>query len=86
MCWRRTSAWTAFAGLPVQERLDREGTEAGCEVFVVDLESGRLADSVVLQGAGPELHDVAAVVDTRSATAVSVEGDDLERQRGGEQG
>jgi uncharacterized protein (TIGR03032 family) len=77
-CSRPPKEVGTFVGLPVQDRLDRDGAEPVCGVYVVDLDAGRVAHSVVLHGAGPELHDVAAVSHTRSATAVGVDGDDVQ--------
>ena len=77
-CSRPPKDEGTFSGLAVQDRLDRDGNAAVCGVYVVDLHAGRLVHSVVLQGAGPELHDVAALRATRSASAVGVEGDDVQ--------
>ncbi len=65
-----------FDGLVLAERLGPSG--AACGVFVVDLEAGEVAHSLVLNGGAPEVHDVALLPGARSPSAVGIGGDDIQ--------
>lgn len=67
-----------FEGLLLDERLSAAGTHPACGVFVVDVETGRVEHSLVLEGGAPEVQDVAVLAGARSPAAVAVQGDDVQ--------
>jgi len=67
-----------FDGLVLDERLRRAGAESACGLFVVDLDAGAVAHSLVLHAGPPEVLDVAVLPATRSPVAVAVQGDDVQ--------
>jgi uncharacterized protein (TIGR03032 family) len=67
-----------FEDLPLQDRLDRAGTDPVCGVFVVDCDTGRVEHSLVLHAGSPEVTGLAVLTDTRSPTAVAIQGDDVQ--------
>jgi Domain of unknown function (DUF4915) len=50
-----------FAGLPLQERLERERVAPRCGLFVVDLRSGDAVHWLRMEGVVRELYDVAVI-------------------------
>jgi uncharacterized protein (TIGR03032 family) len=65
-------------GLPMEDRLARSGEAARCGISVLDLESAQVAHSLVLDGVGPDVGDVALLPELRSPTAVGFQGDDVQ--------
>ncbi|MBS0123122.1 TIGR03032 family protein [Thetidibacter halocola] len=51
----------AFEGLALEDRLGRTGQEPQCMIAVVDLHSGEIAHSLVIEGVVRELYDVAII-------------------------
>jgi uncharacterized protein (TIGR03032 family) len=59
-----------FSGLPLDDRLKREGCEPCCVIQAIDPRSGTAAHSLVLGGVVRELYDIAYLPGTRTPMAV----------------
>ena len=73
-----------FSGLPLDDRLKREGREPRCMIQVLDLESGAAAHWLALGGVVRELYDIASLPGQRTPMAVGFAQDQIDRliQRG----
>lgn len=67
-----------FEGLPLQDRLDRDGADPACGFFVVDTGTGHVEHSLVLHAGAPEVNGLALLIGARSPTAVAIQGDDVQ--------
>ena len=68
---------SSFEGLPLDETLARKKTDAECAVHVVDLQSGEIAHSLVIEGLVSELYDVALLPETVRLMAIGFQGDEI---------
>ena len=59
-----------FSGLPLDDRLKREGREPRCMIQVIDLQSGATAHWLALGGVVRELYDIAVLPGLRTPMAV----------------
>lgn len=68
-----------FSGLPLDDRLAKESIAPRCGLYVIDLVSGAIAHSMVMQGIVTELYDVAVLEGVKKPAALSPLGDDIKR-------
>jgi uncharacterized protein (TIGR03032 family) len=68
-----------FQGLPLNERLKAEGTEARCGLIVVDIQSGEISGWVRIEGVVRELYDVAVFPGVRNAAVIGFKTDEITR-------
>ncbi|MEL6566772.1 MAG: TIGR03032 family protein [Pseudomonadota bacterium] len=61
---------SAFEGLVLQERLEREGVGAKCSISIVNLQTGDVEHSLQIEGVVEELYDVAALPGVRNPKAL----------------
>jgi len=61
---------SAFEGLPLQDRLDREGVSAKCAISVINLTTGDVEHSLQIEGVVQELYDVAVLRNVRNPKAL----------------
>ncbi|HLY44692.1 MAG TPA: TIGR03032 family protein [Stellaceae bacterium] len=73
-----------FSGLPLDERLKREGREPRCMIQVIELASGAAAHWLALGGVVRELYDIACLPGRRAPMAIGFAQDQINRliQRG----
>jgi uncharacterized protein (TIGR03032 family) len=68
-----------FSGLPLDDRLKREGREPRCMIQVIDLASGAPAHWLALGGVVRELYDIACLPGLRTPMAVGFAQDQINR-------
>jgi uncharacterized protein (TIGR03032 family) len=68
-----------FAGLALQERLEREGVGARCGLAVVDLQSGDAVHWLRIEGVVRELYDVAVILGRRRPSLIGFKSDEIRR-------
>lgn len=61
---------SAFNGLALQERLDREGVGAKCAILIVNIETGDVEHTLQIEGIVQELYDVAVLKGVRNPKAI----------------
>ena len=69
----------AFQGLPLQERLDKEGLPSRCALLVIDLNSGAIVHSLNIEGVVEEIFDIAVLPGMRRAGAIGFQSDEVRR-------
>jgi len=67
----------AFAGLALQERLDREGVGARCELAIVNLATGDVEHQLSVGGVVEELYDVAVLPGVTTPMALGFRTDEI---------
>jgi uncharacterized protein (TIGR03032 family) len=68
-----------FAGLPLQERLEREKAAPRCGLMVVDLRSGDIVHWLRIEGIVRELYDVALIPGRRNPSLIGFRSDEIRR-------
>ncbi len=68
----------SFGDVAIADRLDGAGPRSVCGVHVVDLETATVAHSLVLDGVGPDIGDVAVLPRTSRPDAVAYQGEEVE--------
>jgi uncharacterized protein (TIGR03032 family) len=68
-----------YSGLPLDDVLEKNGEEPHLGLFIVDLEAGRIAEWLLIEGEVRELFDVLALRDARRPAAVGLFTDDIRR-------
>ncbi|WP_338761467.1 TIGR03032 family protein [Bernardetia sp. ABR2-2B] len=68
-----------FAGLPLEELLEKRKTEPKCGVFVVDINTGNIIHSLESEGEIVELYDVQVLPNTKRPAALDIRTDDISR-------
>jgi uncharacterized protein (TIGR03032 family) len=68
-----------FAGLALQERLEREGVGPRCGLAVVDLQSGDAVHWLRIEGVVRELYDVAVILGRRRPSLIGFKSDEIRR-------
>ena len=68
-----------FEGLPLDEILARNKTDAECSLHIVDLRSGTVAHSLKIEGVVTELYDVVLLPETVRPMAIGFQGDEIRR-------
>lgn len=68
-----------FAGLALQERLERERVAPRCGLMVVDLDSGDIVHWLRIEGVVSELYDVAALPGRRNPSMIGFRSDEIRR-------
>ncbi len=68
-----------FAGLALQERLERERVAPRCGLMVVDLRTGDIAHWLRIQGVVRELYDVTALPGRRNPSMIGFRSDEIRR-------
>lgn len=68
-----------FEGLPLDEILARNKTDAECALYIVDLKSGTVAHSLKIEGVVTELYDVVLLPETVRPMAIGFQGDEIRR-------
>jgi len=68
-----------FAGLPLDENLQRRGADARCGIFVIDLRTGDIANWLRLEGGVDELYDVVTLEGVRNPSVVPLGSDELRK-------
>ncbi|EYD75518.1 hypothetical protein Rumeso_02864 [Rubellimicrobium mesophilum DSM 19309] len=68
-----------FAGLPLQDRLERERVAPRCGLMVVDLATGDVVHWLRLQGVVRELYDVALLPGRRTPSMIGFRSDEIRR-------
>lgn len=68
---------SGFDGLPLQDRLAREGRNADCALYIIDLENGSVLHRVAIGPDVDEIYDVALLPRTKNPCVVKVGGDDI---------
>ena len=68
-----------FAGLPLQDELEKRGTPAQCALEVIDLNSMEVIHSLQITGAVKELYDVAVLENCRQPLLYGIHGDDVRK-------
>ncbi len=68
-----------FAGLALEERLERERVAPRCGLMVVDLRTGDIAHWLRIQGVVRELYDVTALPGRRIPSMIGFRSDEIRR-------
>ncbi|WP_338790089.1 TIGR03032 family protein [Bernardetia sp. MNP-M8] len=68
-----------FAGLPLEELLEKRKAEPKCGVFVVDINTGEIIHSLESEGEIVELYDVQVLPNTKRPSAIDLQTDDIAR-------
>ena len=68
-----------FAGLPLQERLERERVAPRCGLMVVDLRSGDVVHWLRIEGVVRELYDVALLPGRKNPAMIGFRSDEIRR-------
>ncbi|KAJ0340701.1 hypothetical protein COL154_014168, partial [Colletotrichum chrysophilum] len=68
-----------FAGLPLDEELNKRGREPECAVYVVRLGDGKVCHTLTITGSVDEIYDTAVLAGTRQPLLVGLEGDEIDR-------
>ena len=68
-----------FAGLRINERLDKEKVQARCGLAVIDLKSGDVVHSLNIDGIVEELYDVVTLPKIRKTMAIGFRSDEIRR-------
>jgi len=68
-----------FSGLPLQERLEKEGIEARCGLQVIDLATGDIVHWLRIEGIVQELYDVAVLPGVQRPMALGFLSDEIRR-------
>ena len=66
-----------FAGLPLQERLEKEKVAPRCGIMVVDLRSGDVVHWLRIEGVVTELYDVAVLPGRRNPSLIGFRSDEI---------
>ncbi len=66
-----------FEGLPLNERLEREGVEPACHLAVVNLRTGDVEHRLLIEGVVEELYDVAALPGVIRPKALGFKSDEI---------
>lgn len=66
-----------FAGLPLQERLDREGAAPICGLSVINLQTGDIEHQLRIEGVVGELYDVSVLEGLRRPMAIGMRTDEI---------
>lgn len=69
---------SAFEGLPLQARLEREGVGAACAISVVNLATGDVEHTLQIEGVVEELYDVAVLEGVRRPMALGFKTDEIQ--------
>lgn len=68
-----------FAGLPLQERLDKENVRPRCGIYVIDIDTGDILHWLTISGMIHELYDVAVLADIVKPYMVGFKSDEIRR-------
>jgi len=68
-----------FAGLTINERLDKEKVQARCGLAVIDLRNGDVVHSLTIDGVVEELYDVVILPKIRRTMAIGFRNDEIRR-------
>jgi uncharacterized protein (TIGR03032 family) len=68
-----------FAGLALDARLEAEGVEARCGLYVIDLKTGDVAHHVRIGGVITELYDIVALPGARNPMAIGFRSEEIRR-------
>jgi len=60
----------SFKELPLQETLRKQGKQAACGVLIVDLQRGKIIESIMFDGKVTEMFDIAAIPGVRNPMSV----------------
>jgi uncharacterized protein (TIGR03032 family) len=66
-----------FNGLLLNERLDSEGAQAKCAVYVINLTTGDIEHMLDIEGVVEELYDVAVIPDVKRPKALGFKSDEI---------
>ena len=66
-----------FAGLPLDEELNKRKREPECAVYVVRLSDGAVCHSLTITGSVEEIYDTAVLAGTRQPLLVGLEGEEI---------
>jgi GNAT superfamily N-acetyltransferase len=70
---------TSFGGLPLEQRLADAGQTSQCGLLVIDITTGAIVHSLLIDGAVEELFDVAVLPDVQRPQALGFQNDEIER-------
>lgn len=70
--------YQVFAGLPLDEELQKRGKQPLCGVVVVDLQSGEIENHILLGGALTEIYDVAILPGVKAPFLVGLQGPEVQ--------
>jgi len=68
-----------FAGLPLQDRLDKEGVKPRCGLYVIDTRSGDTLHWLTISGVIGELYDVSVIPNSRQPGMIGFKSDEIRR-------
>lgn len=68
-----------FSGLPLEEKLHQNSTEARCGLLVIDLETGAIVHWLRIEGVVKELYDVAILPGVKRPMAIGLKSDLVQR-------
>ena len=68
-----------FSGLPLDDKLTQKDAVARCGVMVIDLDRGKIAHWLELEGTVKELFDVVALPNVKQPMALGFKTDEIER-------
>lgn len=70
---------TSFGDLPLEQRLADAGQTSQCGVLVIDITTGGIVHSLLIDGAVEELFDVVVLPDVQRPQALGFQSDEIER-------
>ena len=68
-----------FTGLPLNQKLAEKDIQPRCGLMAIDLCSGEVAHSLMLEGIVAELYDVAVIPNRRRPMAIGIKNDEIRR-------
>ena len=68
-----------FSGLPLDKKLEQEGVEARCGIYIINLDTGHIEHWLHISGVITELYDVVTVPGVKRASFIGFRNDQIRR-------